>query len=188
MGGPKYVGQIINVEASNGLNYARDSMVNFVVPDRRMLQDETKFVDAQNPGILNKMIDAVSKRDPDQLSTYKICVDGTKINPSSKGEINLWEYEDFPTNKERRDRSNNELDFLRSVKEKIDKLVSFGHEEIDTCDSSDADEILEACRKAVTILSKRMRDMRQLKVKKNKYSYARCWNNIKVIGKMVNMQ
>ena len=61
---------------------------------------------------------------------------------------------------------NNELDFLRSVKEKMDKLVSFGHEEIDTCDSSDADEILEACRKAVTILSKRMRDMRQLKVKK----------------------
>lgn len=53
-----------------------------------MLQDETKFVDAQNPGILNKMIDAVSKRDPDQLSTYKICVDGKKINPSSKGEIN----------------------------------------------------------------------------------------------------
>jgi hypothetical protein len=31
----------------------------------------------------------------------KICVDGKKINPSYRGEMDLWGYEDVPTSGER---------------------------------------------------------------------------------------
>ena len=90
MGGPKNKGQILHNEASPGLQKHNEAKVNFIVPDRRVLVDDKKIVESSNPGILYDVIETVSLSDPDQLNTFKICVNGKKINPCSTGEINLW--------------------------------------------------------------------------------------------------
>lgn len=50
------------------------------------------------------MIDTIAKCDLDQTKTYKVCVDGNKINPSSKGDIRLWGHEESPTYNDRQNR------------------------------------------------------------------------------------
>jgi hypothetical protein len=107
MGGPKNAGQIVEGTAKLGECSPEDSKVNFVVPHRNVLQDERKFVSA-NPGILNEMLDTITKCNVN-TKTYKLCVDGKKINPTSKGEIHLWGYEDPPTLEERRHRQTEEI-------------------------------------------------------------------------------
>lgn len=83
MGGPKCTG-------GNADSGSFSSKINFIVPDRKMLEDEKKFVDEKSPGIMNAMIASLAACDPDHTKTYKLCVDGKKINPCSKGEIDLW--------------------------------------------------------------------------------------------------
>ena len=73
------------------------SKINFIVPDRRMLKEENRFVKTGRPGILQEMMETVASTDSEQYSTYKVCVDGRKLNPCSKGGIDLWGHESEPT-------------------------------------------------------------------------------------------
>lgn len=92
---------------------ASESYVNFAVPDRKILDKLESPVRCSNPGILMDMKDAVSNSDPDQIQTYKMCVDGKKINAGTRGQkfgdINLWGLEDHPTLLEREIRLQNDI-------------------------------------------------------------------------------
>ena len=165
MGGPKNKGQIRHNEISAGSQRPEAAKVNFVVPDRRVLVDETKIVESSNPSILYDVIETVSQSDPDQCQTFKICVDGKKINPCSSGEINLWGYEDSPTFKERLSRFNNEINYFQDLQARLEKLINFGHTSISTISEGDTELIKDACKTSVTVLSTRIKDLRQLKVK-----------------------
>ena len=104
MGGPITKGQHTCKEAMHGRYIPQDSKVNFRVPDRRVLCDEVKYITGNKPCIMNEMIENVSKSDASQKSTYKLCVDGKKINPCYSGEVNLWGYEDQPIFTEKQNR------------------------------------------------------------------------------------
>ena len=160
MSGPKCPGR--NIDSS-----AHNSKINFIVHDRKVLQDEKPYVEGTSPGIINGMIDSLASCDKNQTKTYTVCVDGKKINPSSKGEVNLCGYEDSLTFKEKQDRLTTELNHVSELKELVTKLLSFDHSEVSSCDYKDRKYILEGCRKTVTILSERLCDLRKLKVKKD---------------------
>ena len=71
-----------------------ESLVNFAVPDRKILDKLESPVQCGAPGILIDMIDTVSSSDPNQIQSYKLCVDGKKINSGTQGQklgdINLY--------------------------------------------------------------------------------------------------
>lgn len=166
MGGHKNKGQIICSETFPGSYNPANSKVNFVVPDRRALCDDEKFVSANKPCILYKMINNVSRSDPDQTATYKICVDGKKINPCPKGEVDLWGYEDKPTYKEKQTRLAEEKEFFVDTQTMIEGLDTFGKRTTTDCDEMENEQILEKWRTCITLLSERIRDLRHLKLKK----------------------
>ena len=153
MSGPKCTGR--NIDSS-----AHNLKINFIVPDRKVLQDEKPYVEGTSPGIINGMIDSLTSCAKDQMKTYKVCVDGKKINPSSKGEVNLWGYEDSPTFKEKQDRLTIELNHVSELKELVTKLLSFDHSEVSSCDDKDRKYILEG-----------LSDLRKLKVKKDLFFF-----------------
>lgn len=169
MGGPKNRGQILHKQASPGSYQPEEASINLVVPDRRALVDEQKLVENSKPGILYNVIEKVSMSDPNQLQTFKICVDGKKINPCSTGEINLWGHEDSPTFDEKQNRYNSEMDFFSDLRAKLEKLLSFGHISSLTVSEEDMHFLEEACQLSVTILSIRIRDLRQMKVKNDMF-------------------
>ncbi|CAG2226181.1 unnamed protein product [Mytilus edulis] len=94
------------------------SNVNFIVPDRRSLEVDEKFIVEDKPGVITKMIKKIAIIDSNQAGTYKVCVDGKKINPSSKGEVNLWGAEDKPTFEEKQNRLEKEVELCERLKEK----------------------------------------------------------------------
>lgn len=75
-------------------------------------------------------------------------------------------YEDSPTFRERQSRLTSELNYVRELKELLQKLLSFDHCAVLSCSEHDKKHILDGCRKTVTILSERICDLRKLKVKK----------------------
>ena len=165
MGGPKHKGQIVLEEASPGYFDPQKAKINFIVPDRRVLKDEHKMVEGAAPGIMSKMVENVAASDPDKLQTYKICVDGKKINPCSKGEVNLWGYEEAPTFKDKQNRMETELNHFNDIQAELEKLLKFGHVSTNTLTDSEVQNITEECRRSVTILSERIKDLRRLKLK-----------------------
>ena len=82
-----------------------ESKVNFAVPNRNILDTMNRPIDALSPKILTDMIDMISESDPQQTESFKICVDGKKINSGTHGQklgdINLWGFESSPTLEER---------------------------------------------------------------------------------------
>lgn len=77
-----------------------DVLVNFAVPDRKILQKEVSSIniDCAEPGIIEKNIENFSRIGTDK--SYKICFDGKKIAPGfgkKLGEVDLFGYENFLT-------------------------------------------------------------------------------------------
>lgn len=66
----------------NGLFSPVNAEINFIVPDRRSLEVEEKFIKESETTIIIGMIETNSVMDREQTATYTICVDGKKINPS----------------------------------------------------------------------------------------------------------
>ena len=51
---------------------SENSKINFIVPDRRVLQSEQKLLEGKRPGIVTKMTDIIAKGDSEQHATYKM--------------------------------------------------------------------------------------------------------------------
>ena len=52
-----------------------------MVPDQKILRDKSKMLPTDKPGIIPETIEDILRNEPEQILTYKICVDGKKINP-----------------------------------------------------------------------------------------------------------
>jgi len=93
-----------------------DTTINFAVPDISVLsQSAAVQVSEIAPGMLTQMLDMITY---DKMKTYKLCVDGKKINVSSSqvdGEVNLFGFEDKPTFQENRDRLMTEISMIREI-------------------------------------------------------------------------
>ena len=136
------------------------------VPDRRALCEEVKLIPENRPCIIDKMIDKIYQADPDKESTYKICADGKKINPCSKVEVDLWEYEDKPTFQEKQIRLENENVLLHDVQSEFERLELLGNGSTEDLDQKKREEVLGKCRDCISLFSQRIRDLRHLKMKK----------------------
>lgn len=116
------------------------------------------------------MIENISVMDREQTATYTICVDGKKINPSSHGEVNLWGREDKPTFEDKRRRLTMALELSEDFRITLDRLISTDRIKVFDLNTDEKDQILETCRQMITTLSHRVKDMRELKVKKIPFS------------------
>ena len=166
MSGPKNQGQVIKSETTPGHFNSQESKINFAVPDRRVLQDEEKIIAGNKPGIFHSMIESVSNADPDQRLTYKLCVDGKKINPCSSGEVDLWGFENEPTYEQKQKRLNEELDFLDKIHKQTEKFIQFSHTNVSDLTSDDQNDLVQKCQETILIVSKRIKDLRHLKLNK----------------------
>ena len=166
MGGPKNKGHVNEAEDIRGNYSADDSSVNFVVPDRKILRDESKILPADKPGIITEIIDDISRNEPEQILTYKICVDGKKINPSSKGEVDLWGYEGEPTLEAKRQRVFKEIEFFNIHTKRIETQIEKGHYVTSDLTNTEKNNVIDSCKSSVTMLSYRIKDLRMLKVNK----------------------
>ena len=105
MSGMKNRGQQDIDETVQNTYKPSESLVNFAVPDRKILDKLESPFQCGAPGILIDMIDTVSSSDPNQIQSYKLCVDGKKMNSGTRGQrfgdINLLRFEDQPTLLER---------------------------------------------------------------------------------------
>ena len=84
----------------NSFERNEEALVNFVVPDRKLLQKEIESINIHcgRPGIIEKNIKNFST--VGSHKSYKICFDGKKITPGygqKLGEVDLFGFESEPT-------------------------------------------------------------------------------------------
>ena len=85
MSGMKNRGQQDIDETVQNTYKTSESLVNFAVPDRKIHDKLESPFQCGAPGILIGMIDTVSSSDPNQIQSYKLGVDGKKINSGTRG-------------------------------------------------------------------------------------------------------
>ena len=114
-----------------GVYKSSKSKVNFAVSNRNVLDNLKYPIDASVPKALTKMIDIVSKNDPKQTDSYKVCVDGKKKNSGTFGQklcdVNLWGFESSPSLDESVELYNDDIKVLN---ESQDRLVLFPIQEL----------------------------------------------------------
>lgn len=181
MSGPKNSEDILLSESGRGDCRSENSKVNFIVPNRKLLKEDVSFIPDKSPGIIHNMIEKIATHDNDAL-TYKLCVDGKKINPCSKGEVDMWGFEDRPTFKEKQSRLKNELDFVRLAIESLSHQMDLGHVDALSCTDVVKSQLLTNCRILIEINSKRLMDLRKLQIKKKKMK------SVELIGEKAIMQ
>lgn len=101
------------------------------------------------------------------LKTYKLCLDGKKINGSTTGilgDVDLFGHEQKPTLREKQNRLQDEILHTESVLKTLDNvdtnfLLQSFLPSIKSC-------LTEKLRKLVTLLSERLKDLRQMRVSK----------------------
>lgn len=145
---------------------------NFAVPSKHVLQTNQVFQSSDiKPGLLPNILDTYAETECSK--TFKLCVDGKKLNISSKSEkggVDLFGYEDKPTAAERLERLTNE----NAVIGEIDKILNnfVAHDVMDLQSSirkypNECTELSDYMKKSITLLSLRISDLRQMKVKKS---------------------
>ncbi len=149
MSGPKGSGHITEGMGTHGALSPQMSKVNFIVPSRQVLAQENSPLKIEEPGIFSAMIDSISATDQQQTRTFKLCVDGKKINPSSRGEVDLWGYEGDPTREMRRQRMDHETSTIHRLQEKLAHATDCGH-----ADLHDLTEILSHDTSGVAVLKR----------------------------------
>ena len=120
MSGFKNIGCIIDGKTQRGVYDPKESKVNFAVPDvivRSLSKKED--VESIKAGILNTILNRMSTNSSEV--TYKICLDGKKINSSAAegGEIDLWGFEKAPTLRDLKDKLDKEKRLISKTKEMV---------------------------------------------------------------------
>ena len=164
MSGLKNAGQEESELGFSGNYNPMDSKVNFAVPSRRILDKMATPIQTTRPEILTEMISKLSSFDPEQVLTYKVCVDGKKINAGVRGQalgdINLWGFEDPPTLGDRTERLNQELTVVESLKKEIELLELKSEECFSDIEGTRRKRLLDMMHQCIHILSERIQDLR----------------------------
>ena len=140
-----------------------DSKANFAVPKRRILDKLASPVHTAYPEIMTEMISKISTSDQEQIETYKVCVDGKKINAGVRGQtlgdVNLWGFEDPPTLPDRTDRLNQELAVVESLKVELELVELKDVECFTDVEGMRKERLLQLMHECIHILSKRIHDL-----------------------------
>ncbi len=120
MSGFKNHGDLVLERCQKGMYNPDLARINFVVPSISILREfgnaNGQIFNDTKPGILSKMIAKVAETNTG--ASYKICVDGKKINscPNSKlGQVDLWGFEGPPTLKEKKEAEMNDIDLVMTI-------------------------------------------------------------------------
>ena len=109
----------------------------------------------------------------DKNKSYKLCVDGKKINPFSVSKcdgVNLFGFEEKTTSAERHERTNSEVECISKLKHFIEKWDQSGLSTLDECKDVHAEglhSVNTLLIDVIRIISNRLMDLRQVKVKRN---------------------
>ena len=114
------------------------------------------------------MIETISESDPKQLNTYKLCVNGKKINSGihnqKLGDINLWGNETSPTLNERKIDLRNEICTIEQLQEYVDKLHLRDLKFLNDMPRHLSVDLLAFMQRCIQALSNRISGLRTLKV------------------------
>lgn len=143
-----HIGVLVENEATAGHFDPKSAKINFVTPDRRMLKEDELIVTSKEPGIFPDMMKIVSQTDVNQMQSYKLCVDGKRINPCSKGEVNLWGFEAHPSYTEKKERLEDEISFFRTCETDAEDLISFGLHDLKELSDSTKQKFNSSCNSA----------------------------------------
>ena len=164
MSGMKNKGQLTDEHVNCRIYKPFESKVNFAVPNRNILDTMNRPIDALSPKILTDMIDMISESDPQQTESFKICVDGKKINSGTHGQklgdINLWGFESSPTLEERESRFSKDISVLNELQERMVLFQIQELELLEECSDNQMEYVSSLLRQAIFILSNRLSDLR----------------------------
>jgi hypothetical protein len=167
MGGQKHRGQLVLGQSSKGIYKPSESFINFAIPHRAVLSSDLSPLSPENvsPGILETLLSRFAqKAQTEPHKTYKICIDGKKINAaitSKEGDINLWGFEDKPTLEERQSELSNEIEAMEYCKQEVMKLQQMHTSCFNDLRDDEQTTLSEMLRRLITSLSKRLRTLRE---------------------------
>ena len=167
MGGPKHRGTLISGETSRGSFSPHTSKINFAVPRQKVTEALSSTLPATDisPGIIEHLLNTFAEQSrPDE--TFKICLDGKKINSSvsgSMGDVDLFGFEASPTLVEKKMRLDEELNLVKKTDLKINHLQSCTCISLCTLFPSISVPLCRLSRILIFNLSSRLKDFRLLK-------------------------
>ncbi|XP_060589874.1 uncharacterized protein LOC132745056 [Ruditapes philippinarum] len=149
-----------------------ESSINFAVPSRGYLENSfmsDKFKNMQ-PGILHDMINLISESDPNKSKTFKLCVDGKKINAGltkqKYGDVNLWGLEGPPSLEEREGKLESDVKKIDDFTTIIEKLDQKGIDSIAEAPEFNRNEVAEKGKNILIIMNERVKELRSAKQNK----------------------
>lgn len=168
MGGPKHGGMLIAGDCEKGVYDPKDSCINFAVPVRSVVSSKLSPVAPADvkPGILKQLLDRVAEQSSN-LKTYKLCLDGKKINASTSGqggEIDLWGNEQKPTLKERQEQLNSDKKMIEDASTLVCKALDLAKHNLSDLESDEKTRLKEILLNIITVLSKRVQILREVVV------------------------
>lgn len=140
------------------------SQINFVVPQRSIVSQTHSPIAAKDvtPGILHTLFDKFSQQS-EPGKTYKLCVDGKKINSSligKHGDIDLWGHESSPTIAERRGLLNVDVETIENcskyLQNKQQYITSF-----EALSGLEKENIATSLKTIITLITKRLQTLRE---------------------------
>ena len=151
---------------SNTMDF--DHSINFAVPSDRILQRESdKFrLDVKNPGLIRKGLEAFAAINTG--NDCKVSFDGKKIAYGfgrHLGEEDLSGFEEAPTLKDRQCRLQLELEKISVLQDDVSEMMS---NSLNDMDEDGRIPLSDSLKGVITILSKRLSELRYLSIKKKR--------------------
>jgi hypothetical protein len=133
MGGFRHEGQVRSCATDRGQFDPTEGIFNCAVPSKAVLSTEIVHT---SPGIALPILDTAAESQS-QNTTYKICVDGNKVNTGRDklcGDVNVCGYEQRPTFEERQTRLTRETDVITSTTDTVENII---HQQVEKVNMSD---------------------------------------------------
>ena len=169
-GGYKNQGSVIHGGTEKGYYNPQDADPNFVIPSLSVLRNENSGINAKSmkPGPCSAMIDVMTDSSNDN-KTYMLSVDGKNINGctnSLSGCVDCFGFEPDPKKKDIELRLEKETGVLNAVAEFSTLLEVKGKHDLSKLTDEERDILIVRMKEVHEIISSRICDLRQTKVKK----------------------
>ncbi|XP_071137033.1 uncharacterized protein [Mytilus edulis] len=149
-----------------------ESVINFAVPDRKYLDSTELSHKLKNiqPGILDEMIELIYDDSCCLSKTFKLCVDGKKINHGAQnqvyGDVNLWGYEGPPTLQDCKDKLSIDKKLVEDFTEILNKIEKRDIYDLYHTPEHLKNDISRVAKQMICNLSQRLRKLRTVKQSK----------------------
>ena len=149
-----------------------DSVINFAVPSLSCLQESNlaEKLKQSRPGMFEDMIELIKKDDVSLRKTFKLCVDGKKINIGKQhkcyGDIDLWGNEGHPTVNEKMEKLDDDIQLLEELSSILEKAMERDVYELTDLNDEVQNALIILGKKILNILSSRLEELRLVKQKK----------------------